>query len=202
MVGLGELAGDGSEAIGLLQSAAECIMRSRKRGSRGRARLPMRLRRSAPIRLGAAEVPGRFGLDLLASLLAAAGYGAVPVAVAGWLLQRLRSRRRNSAGVCASCARTWSDIEAQERFLIHGRLVCEGCASKARRRLGWQFGLLGAAGIVSSVAILVSDDPAILALVPPTVVGVFAVGTVGIMKLANRRAQAQIAAGSYPFLPR
>jgi hypothetical protein len=68
-------------------------------------------------------------------------------------------------------------------------------------RLGWQFGLLGAASALSSIAVLLSEGPTILALVPPAVVGTFAVGTIAVMKLANRRAQAQIAIGSYPFLP-
>jgi Flp pilus assembly protein protease CpaA len=78
--------------------------------------------------------------------------------------------------------------------------VCEDCATRAKGRLGWQFGLLGAASVLSSIAVLWSEDPIILALVPPVVVGTFAVGTIAAMKLANRRAQAQIAMGSYPFL--
>ena len=140
-------------------------------------------------------------MDFVTTLLIVAGYGAVPAAVGVWLLGRLRSRRRNASATCASCATGWSEIESPERFLVHGRLVCEDCATRAKGRLGWQFGLLGAAGVLSSIGVLLSEDPAILALVPPAVVGTFAVGTIAVMKLANRRAQAQIARGSYPFLP-
>jgi hypothetical protein len=139
-------------------------------------------------------------MDFVTTLLIVAGYGAVPAAVGVWLLERLRSRRRNASATCASCAKGWSEIESPERFLVHGRLVCEDCATRAKGRLGWQFGLLGAASVLSSIAVLLSEDPAILALVPPAVVGTFAVGTIAAMKLANRRAQAQIAIGSYPFL--
>ena len=140
-------------------------------------------------------------MDFVTTLLIVAGYGAVPAAVGAWLLERLRSGRRNASATCASCAKDWSEVESPERFLVHGRLVCEDCATRVKGRLGWQFGLLGAASALSSIAVLLSEDPAILALVPPAVVGTFAVGTIAVMKLANRRAQAQIAIGSYPFLP-
>jgi hypothetical protein len=140
-------------------------------------------------------------MDLVTTSLIVAGYSAVPAAVGSWLLARFRSRRRNAAAKCGSCGKEWSEIESPERFFVHGRLVCEDCATRAKGRLGWQFGLLGVASVLSSVAVLLGEDPAILALVPPAVVGTFAVGTISVMKLANRRAQAQIAMGSYPFLP-
>lgn len=135
----------------------------------------------------------------IAVLLASAGAGAV--AVGGWISDRLRSNRRNAEGECAACARGWAEIEDLERFLIQGRLVCQDCAARARRRLGWQFGLLGAAALLSSVGVLLSEDPAIMALLPPATVGIFAAGTVTMMKLANRRAQARLARGDDAFLP-
>jgi hypothetical protein len=48
--------------------------------------------------------------------------------------------------------------------------------------------------------ILATEGPDLFALMPPTTVAGMALGAVGLMKLANRRAQEEIATGSYPFL--
>lgn len=133
-------------------------------------------------------------------LLAVAGYAAVPALVGAWLIEKLRSRRRNASGKCAACGLVWSDITSPEHFLIHGRLVCEGCATRARGRLGWQFGFLGAAALFASVMILVVEGPVVFAIMPPATVSILAVAGIGLMKRANRRAQAQVAAGTYWFL--
>ena len=139
-------------------------------------------------------------MELMNVLFAVAGYAAVPALVSAWLIEKLRSRRRNAAGKCAACGVAWSEITSPEHFLIHGRLVCEGCATRARGRLGWQFGFLGAAALFASLMILISEGPVIFALMPPATVSVMAVAGIGLMRRANRRAQAQVAAGTYPFL--
>ena len=78
-------------------------------------------------------------------IAAIAGAGAL----ATWVADRRRSRRRNRSGRCATCDTTWASSSIQEAYLIHGRLVCEACAAKARRRMPWE---LGAVAVFSMVA--------------------------------------------------
>lgn len=139
-------------------------------------------------------------IEIVSWLMTVAGYVAVPAAVGAWGVQRWRSRIRNASGRCAVCGAPWEAGNAGERFLIHGRLVCESCAARARGRLGWQLGLLGGAAIFSSLIVLAADGPTLLAIVPPALVTVFTAGAIGLMKLANRRARNRIHAGTYPLL--
>ncbi|NNM04547.1 MAG: hypothetical protein HKO65_05540 [Gemmatimonadetes bacterium] len=139
-------------------------------------------------------------MDILWLILTVAGFAAVPGMALAWVTGRWQSRRRNASGACASCGHNWAEVESDERFLIHGRLVCEGCAMRARKRLGWQFAFLSGWTLFAVVMILVMEGVDLLALMPPTTVAAMALGAVGLMKLANRRAQQEIATGSYPFL--
>ena len=139
-------------------------------------------------------------MDVLWFVLTVAGFAAVPGMAFLWVANRWQSRRRNASGACATCGEKWSEAGSDERFLIHGRLVCEGCATRTKKRLGWQFGFLSGWTLFAVVMILVTEGPDLFALMPPTMVAGMALGAVGLMKLANRRAQQEIATGSYPFL--
>ena len=78
--------------------------------------------------------------------------------------------------------------------------MCESCATRAKKRFGWQFGFLSGWTLFAVVMILVKEGPDPFALMPPTMVAGMALGAAGLMKLANRRAQEEFAVGSYPFL--
>lgn len=85
---------------------------------------------------------------------AASVLGGLPTVGGLWMFERWRSRRRNGKGQCATCGAGWDSTPAGEPYLIHGRLVCQGCAEKARRRLPWHFAILGlAAGIGTAFAV-------------------------------------------------
>lgn len=126
--------------------------------------------------------------------LAAVGLG-VPLA---WGFERRRSHRRNLDGACAACGMPWSGTSSVEPYLIHGRLVCEACAEKAKRRMPWHVAAIGAAAAVGTgIAAVSSRSPTIMALMPASSAILMTVGAVQWMKLANRRAQRRIAAGEY-----
>ena len=72
------------------------------------------------------------------ALTAAACAGAA----AAWKLDRRRCRRRNERGQCGACGLSWTEARSRDRYLIHGRLICEDCAVNARRRLPWELGAL------------------------------------------------------------
>jgi len=96
------------------------------------------------------------------------------------------------------------NASGSDRFLIHGRLVCEDCAQKARRRLPWELAALTAwAALLTAIAVgnLVAGNAvavAALALVGSAIV--VPLSAVQAMKLANRRAQRRLAEGELDSL--
>jgi hypothetical protein len=129
-------------------------------------------------------------------------FGGIPTVSGLWLFERWRSRRRNRKGECAVCGTFWSLTKSGDPFLIHGRLVCEGCGEKARRRLPWHLGFLGlAAGIATAGAVSGAGLAAIIFL-PAGATVAMTVGAIQLMKHANRNAQRRIAAGEFPDMER
>ena len=120
-------------------------------------------------------------------------------AIGAWVFDRLRSRSKNDQGRCGACGILWTDESSGEPYLIHGRLVCEECALKARRRMPWELAALGVwAALLTAVAVgnLVSGSS--VAVVAVAVAGagiVVPLAAVQAMKLANRKAQERIALG-------
>jgi hypothetical protein len=134
---------------------------------------------------------------LVLALTAAASAGVVAV----WIADRRRFRRRNERGGCGACGDSLAD--SGDSYLIHGRLVCGECAARARRRMPWELGGLAVwVALVTSIgaaSLLVGNGAGIAALiVVPTIL--VPVGTVQLMKLANRRAQLRISGGEFPGL--
>lgn len=118
-------------------------------------------------------------------------------AVVAWMVDRRRCRRRNQEGQCGACGIPWADAPSGERYLIHGRLVCEDCAEKAKRRMPWELGALaGWVGLGIGIT-LAGKGLALLAFIPAGM-GIATLGAVQLMKLANRAAQRRIAAGESP----
>ena len=128
------------------------------------------------------------------ALAAAAGAGAL----AAWLADRRRSRRRNGQGACASCGVSWGETASAEPYLIHGRLVCERCAEKARRHIPWEYGALATAAAVATGFMVAGKGLVAMVLFPAGSTIVMTLAAVELMKLANRRAQRRIAAGESP----
>lgn len=126
-------------------------------------------------------------------------YGGLPAVAGLWMFERRRSRRRNRSGRCASCGISWTSVPADDPYLIHGRLVCEPCGVRARRRMPWRFGALAAAVAVGSGIALAAAESA-MALVPVGSTLAVTLGAVQLMKLANRTARRRIAQGDYPAL--
>ncbi|UCD23555.1 MAG: hypothetical protein JSW51_10990 [Gemmatimonadota bacterium] len=124
--------------------------------------------------------------------------GGAPMVGGLWMFERLRSRRRNRSGECAACGTSWSSTPSGDPYLIHGRLVCEACAAKARRRMPWHFGILGLAAAVATGIAVAGADLAVMILLPAASTVVMTLGAVQLMKLANRNAQRRIAAGEFP----
>lgn len=123
--------------------------------------------------------------------------GGGPV-VGLWVNQRRKSAARNRDGACAHCGVAWQDVEEQEPFLIHGRLVCAPCAARARRRLPWEFGVLGFATGGATFLTFLGKGAAAMVLFPVASMAVMTTGAVVWMKHANRDAQRRIALGEYP----
>ena len=71
---------------------------------------------------------------LVLALTAVAGVSAV----AAWIADRRRCRQRNERGECGACSVPWGESGSGVPYLIHGRLVCEDCAEKAKRRMPWE----------------------------------------------------------------
>lgn len=134
---------------------------------------------------------------LVLALTAVATAGAV----AAWIADRRRSTARNATGHCGSCGVPWSDSGAP--YLIHGRMVCEECAHKARRRMPWELAALASwAALVAGISLgnVFAGNFAAVAviIVAPTIM--VPLGAVRLMKRANLRAQRKIAAGDFPGL--
>ena len=129
---------------------------------------------------------------LVLALSAVAGVSAV----AAWIVDRRRCRRRNEQGACGACGISWAETSSGDPYLIHGRLVCETCAEKAKRRMPWELGAL-AGWVAVAVGATLADQGLALLLVIPATMGVAIVGAVQLMKLANRNAQRRIAVGEF-----
>ena len=129
-------------------------------------------------------------------------YGGLPAVGGLWAFERWRSRRRNRSGGCATCGVAWESTPAGDPYLIHGRLVCETCADRARRRMPWHFGVLGAAAAMATGIAFRGADVTAMILFPAASVVVMTFGALQLMKLANRTAQRRIAAGEFPDLDR
>ena len=132
----------------------------------------------------------------MVELGAAAAAGASGLAV--WWRDRQRCRQRNESGACGSCGVTWPETGRGELFLIHGRLVCEPCAEKAKRRMPWYFGALGGSAALAAGLIVAGQGVVAMVAFPIATTAAMTVGAVRLMKLANREAQRRIAAGDYP----
>ena len=125
--------------------------------------------------------------------------GGIPTVGGLWTFERIRSRRRNRSGRCATCGTPWRATASGDPYLIHGRLVCEDCAERARRRMPWQFGTIGAAAALAGVgSAMAGGSPAMIILVPVGTTVAMTLGAVQLMKLANRDAQRRIASGEFP----
>ncbi len=134
---------------------------------------------------------------LVLVLAAAAGASAV----VAWMLDRRRCRRRNKQGACGACGATWAEAGSGDPYLIHGRLVCEDCAAKAKRRMPWELGALaGWAGLLTGLAVATIATGSVkdVAFFVAASTGAVLLGTVQLMKLANQNAQRRIAAGEFP----
>ena len=124
--------------------------------------------------------------------------GGIPAVGGLWVFERWRSRRRNRRGECAACGIPWCSTPPGEPYLIHGRLVCQGCAQTARRRMTWHFGFLGLWATIATVSVLADAGLAPILLLPVASVAAMTLGAVQWMKAANRKAQHRIAAGEFP----
>ena len=129
---------------------------------------------------------------LVLVLTAVAGAGAV----VAWTIDRLRCRRRNEQGECGACGVSWGETSSGDPYLIHGRLVCENCADKARRRMPWELGAL-AVWVALATGFTLADEGLAMLLFIPAGMAVATLSAVQLMKLANRNAQRRIAAGEF-----
>lgn len=126
--------------------------------------------------------------------------GAVPVLTGLWILDRRRAERRNREGRCSGCGTAWTESLSAEPFLIHGRLVCSECADRARRRIPWYVGFVGAAAGFAATASFWQVGTAAAVLMPVGSAGALTLAAVQLMKRANRRAERLIAGGELPEL--
>lgn len=127
-------------------------------------------------------------------------WGGIPTVGGLWLLESLRSRRRNRSAQCAACGEPWRSVQAIDPYLIHGRLVCEDCAGRARRRMPWHFGILGVSAAIGTGFAIAGEGLAAMILLPAGSTMVMTFGALQVMKLANRAAQRRIAAGEFPAM--
>ena len=130
-------------------------------------------------------------------ILALAAFAGA-TALAGWIADRRRARTRNETTRCAACGDDLGGAATSDLFLIHGRLVCPGCAEGAKRKTVWQFVVLVGAIAFATGMIAAEQGVAALISVPVGTTLLMTVGTVQLMKLANRRAQRRIAEGADP----
>ena len=128
---------------------------------------------------------------VLAAVAGAGAFGA-------WVADRKRSRRRNQSGECAACATPWAETPSGDPYLIHGRLICEACAEKAKRRIPWQLAAIGGFAAVASGSAMAGHGVTAIALISAGSTVAMTVGAVQLMKFANRSAQRRIAAGEFP----
>lgn len=127
------------------------------------------------------------------TLSAVAGFSAV----GAWMLDRRRCRRRNEQGQCGACGISWAGTSSGDPYLIHGRLVCEDCAEKARRPMPWELGAL-VGWVALATGVTLADQGLALLVFIPAGMGIASLGAVQLMKLSNRNAQRRIAKGEFP----
>lgn len=137
-------------------------------------------------------------LTFWAAVTALTFYRGLPAVGGWWMFERWRSRRRNEGGKCAMCGAPWGSIAFDDAYLVPGRLACEGCAERARRRLPWHFGILGLAAAVGTGIAVAGADVTVMILLPAGSTMVMTLDAIQLMKLANRNAQRRIARGSTP----
>lgn len=130
-------------------------------------------------------------------LLVAAAAGVT--ATAGWLVDQRKGHHRNEMGACGTCSTAWSDTASGGPYLMHGRLVCELCAGRAKYRMSWHFGFLMAAAAMASSLIVAGNGVVAMVLFPVGSTIVMTFGAVKLMKLANRDAQWKILVGDFPL---
>ena len=130
---------------------------------------------------------------LILTLAALAGAGTA----AAWFVDHRRARRRNETGCCAMCGIAWSEA-AEDRYLIHGRLVCEACAERAKTQMPKQFGIIVASTGVATGGMGAAYGLAAMVAFPAVTTVAMTTGAVWLMKSANREAQRRIASGEYP----
>jgi Flp pilus assembly protein TadB len=123
---------------------------------------------------------------------------AVASAAAAWMVDRRRCRQRNRLGECGACGTSWAETASGDPYLIHGRLVCEDCAEKAKRRMPWQIVALSGFSALATGSALAGKGVAVVAFFSAGSIFVMTLGAVQLMKLANRSAQRRIAAGEFP----
>jgi hypothetical protein len=125
--------------------------------------------------------------------------GGPPVLVGLWFLDRWRAKRRNGRGECALCSVPWASVPVNEPHLIQGRLVCRACAIRAKRRIAWQFSILGVSAALGTAIAIRGADPLVLVALPGLALIGGSFAALRLMKLANRHAQSRIAAGKLPL---
>lgn len=116
-----------------------------------------------------------------------------PVLVGLWVAEWWRSGRRNRRGECGACGQALG-TESEDRYLVSGRLTCSGCATQMKKRMPWMLGGLAVliTGTGIGVAMVVDGWEWVL---NPIITSSMVIGTLQLMKVANRRAQRRIAAG-------
>jgi hypothetical protein len=116
-----------------------------------------------------------------------------PILAGLWMAEWWRSGRRNRKGECGGCRRPLA-YTSEDQFLISGRLICAGCATRMKRRMPWMLGTLALVVVAAAGGAAVMAEGAEWVL-GPLVTFPVAFGAVQLMKLANRRAQRRLAAG-------
>ena len=119
--------------------------------------------------------------------------GGGPVAIGAWALDHWRARRRNARGGCACCGQPFRSSN-DDRYLIHGRMTCSTCATRARRRMAWHFGILAGAAAFATGCILLAGSGPLIVLPLGSVAGGL-IGALRMMKVANDRARLRLMSG-------
>lgn len=122
---------------------------------------------------------------------------ATPPVLAGlWVAEWWRSGRRNRRGECGACGQALG-ADSEDRYLVSGRLTCSGCATQMKKRMPWMLGGLAVliTGTTIGVAMVADGWEWVL---NPIITSTLVIGTLQLMKVANRRAQRRIAEGELP----
>ena len=157
-----------------------------------------------PLSRPAAKALMRMGVELLdTGSMAMGALAAIPASMISLATFRSwRSTRRNRSELCGDCG---GALYVPQTFagpsLVQGKLVCEKCAEKQRRKLKRALvtAALWTGGVMASTALVAIASPASLGRLPWLVVAGVAVeytaifgGALAWMKRANRRAAAEL----------